>query len=526
MKNLKLNFAVILALLITISGCQKDDILTEPITVPEESQFQEGMIHLGKKLENPYTVENMLKAYNNLKGDSQLKSTNDTESDIEVTHLYVRFLPKSDHELAILQIDTTLELFDYPLDYELNEGGTYYHDPELPDTVITWQYCAVMKDFVFPNIEFEVLAELFLPESMVEETSLKSSDTWTFWDDLEVEALKITNNYDEESHNLKSTMWRTKWKPSGTIRVNDDSGLGWIPVVGCKARAYSWFTTKSDLTNSTGYFYINHNFKGHVNYSIKWEREDFDIRSGNWGQAYYNGPRWKEKAWDLYIGKGGVSWVYANVHRAAYRYWYNNTYGVKTPPKNSFWKRKVKIGVMDKGGRAFLKRANRWLTFPEIKIYKKSSDGIERNSRQIYTTTIHELAHSSHWDIDKGTFRRADDIVVESWAVGVANVFATDVYGTDGFNWNSYTFATINGHFEGVYSPLVIDLIDNINQRATYSNSTNYPIDRVTGFSLGQIENALKKKETLSEWRDNLKSLYNISTDERIDELFENYINL
>jgi hypothetical protein len=272
---------------------------------------------------------------------------------------------------------------------------------------------------------------------------------------------------------------------------------------------------------------INSVGQGHVNYRIKWERNDFDIRSGNWGQAYFNGPRYKNKSWDQVIWKSiGVSWVYAHVHRAAYRYWYNNTYGVKTPPKNSVWKRRVKIGVMDENGRAFFQRANRWNTFPEIKIYRKSADGKERISREIYTTTIHELAHSSHWDIDKGVFRRADDIVVESWAVGVANVFATDVYGTDGFNWNNYTFATINGDFEGVYSPLVIDLIDNINQRATHSNSTNYPIDRVTGFSLGQIENALKKKETLSEWRDNLKSLYNISTDENIDELFENYINL
>ncbi|MBI9068385.1 MAG: hypothetical protein JEZ09_13910 [Salinivirgaceae bacterium] len=529
MKNYKLNIAVFLALLLAISGCQKDEIVTEPISETEESQFQDGMLQLGEKLENPYTVENMRKAYNNINGSSQLKSASITESDIDITHLYVRFLPKSDEELGILQIDTTLELFDYPLDYEIQEGGTYYHDSELPDTAITWQYCAVKNDFIFPNIEYEVLDELFLPETMEEDSSsLKSADEWSFWDELEVEALKITDNYEgDESNGLKATNWgRKKWKPSGTIRVNDNSGLGWIPVVGCKARAYSWFTIKSDLTDNNGYFYINHNFKGHVNYSIKWERADFDIRSGNWGQAYYNGPRYKEKAWNLDIGKGGISWVYAHVHRGAYTYWYNNTYGIKTPPKNSFWKRKVKIGVMDKGGRAFYKKSNRWNTFPEIKIYKKTASGTERSSKLIYGTIVHELAHSSHWDIDKSTFRNADDIVIESWAVGVAYVFVDDVYGSDNFSWNSYTFNDINTDLEGIYTPLVIDLIDNTNQRATHWNSTNYPIDQVTGFNLGQIENALKKKKTLTEWRNNLESLYNISTDANIDELFDNYINL
>jgi len=187
----KLNMTVFLALLIAMSGCEKDNINDEPITEPKESQFYEGMIQLGKKLENPYTVENMRKAYNNIKDDSQLKSANITESDIEVTHLYVRFLPKSDRDYAKLLNDTTLILFDYPLDYELKEGGTYYHDPEIPDSCYTWKYCSVKKGYNFPNLEYEIIEELFLPESMTDETSLKSSDTWTFWDDLEVEALKI-----------------------------------------------------------------------------------------------------------------------------------------------------------------------------------------------------------------------------------------------------------------------------------------------------------------------------------------------
>lgn len=95
------------------------------------------MIQLSKKLENPYTVANMIRAYENLTDNGQLKSSSVKKSDIKITHYYVRFLPKSFEELAILQRDSTLELYDYPLDYEIAEGGTFYQDPEIPLGEIT-----------------------------------------------------------------------------------------------------------------------------------------------------------------------------------------------------------------------------------------------------------------------------------------------------------------------------------------------------------------------------------------------------
>lgn len=508
---------LIFATVFFFQSCEKNqDLFTEP-ALQDEIENSGELVKLGKKLDNPYTVENMQKAYNNIKQTGAFKSS----IQIQKTHYYVRFLPANIEEYDKLALDSTLELFDYPLDYELEEGGTYYHDPELSESQITWQYCAVPVDFNFPSIEYEIIEELFLPETLVSDEKSNSSE-WTILDELETEALKITGNL-EETHEK----WgRTKWNPSGTIKVQDDILGGYVPVPGAKARAYSWFTTKTDLTNSSGYFYISHKFKGHVNYSIKWEREDYDLRSGNWGQAYYNGPRLKEQAWTLNIGKGGLSFVYAHTHHAAYDYYYNNSFGIKTPPKNSFWKRKVKIGAFDKDGRAFFNPVNRWTTFPEIKIYKKNSSGSLRNARRIYGTAIHELAHSSHWDIDKWDFYHSDDIVVESWAVGVSNVFTTALYGSDNWSWNAYTFAHITGHFESKYTPLVIDLMDNINQRATHGNSTNYPIDRVSGYTISQIENALKNKRTLTQWRDRLKFLYNNNTENNVDELFNNYINL
>jgi len=45
-------------------GCENEPLQQEPNTPKEVSA--EGMIKLGKRLENSFTVENMQKAYNNL----------------------------------------------------------------------------------------------------------------------------------------------------------------------------------------------------------------------------------------------------------------------------------------------------------------------------------------------------------------------------------------------------------------------------------------------------------------------------
>jgi len=338
-----------LTLLVILSSCQKDDFFSEPISDNKESQFQEDMMKLGEKLENPYNVKNMQRAFQNLSGNSQLNSRKTNFEDINTTHLYVRFLPKSDKEHAMLIADTTLMLFDYPLDYEIEEGGTFYHDPELPDSSYTWKYCAVVKDYDFPNLEYEIIEELFLPESVDDSESSRNSQGWSFMDELEMEALRITGNLKNESNqNNRSVRGRRKWKPKGIIQMFDDSpGINkLVPLRGVKARAYSWFTTKEDLTNGKGEFFIDHNFKGNVNYSIKWERNDFEIRDKRWGQAYYNGPRLKEKDWNLNI-YSGMSRMYAIIHRAAHRYYYENRAGLRTPPKRNQMLGRVTIGAFD-----------------------------------------------------------------------------------------------------------------------------------------------------------------------------------
>lgn len=84
---------------------------------------------------------------------------------------------------------------------------------------------------------------------------------------------------------------------------------------------------------------------------------------------------------------------------------------------------------------------------------------------------------------------------------------------------------------ERQYTPLVIDLIDDINQRANQrpnnGGNTDYPIDNVSSYNIRTIEDALNTRITMEAWRDALKNTKPTGiSDAQVDELFNNYIPL
>ena len=220
-------------------SCQKEDNLDNvQIDDFESIDVLSDKTLLGKQLENPYSVENMKRALSELKSSNTLKSSSlDEDFEIETTHLYVRFLPKNEEELDLLKQDTLLHFYDYPLDYEIISPGICYHDPTLPDTVITWQYTVVSPDYDFPKVKHEILSELFLIEEKDDDSNLKSATVnIPFWDMLEDKALEITGNLDET--NISGAVLKaSKWRPAGTITVYDDIIGGNIPLVGAMVRA-------------------------------------------------------------------------------------------------------------------------------------------------------------------------------------------------------------------------------------------------------------------------------------------------
>ena len=152
---------------ILIYSCQnEDDFLENPQTEISSIDYSQGT----KKLENPYTVENMQKAFENIKtklNSKQIsaKSTSSV-SNLEITasHYYIKFKPETEEQEGIIKRDTTMILSDYPLDYEFTDK---YLDnrPELPEGKFPEYWLAVPIDKTLPsNVPYEILEELYIPE--------------------------------------------------------------------------------------------------------------------------------------------------------------------------------------------------------------------------------------------------------------------------------------------------------------------------------------------------------------------------
>lgn len=509
--NQKGLIAILFLCVFAFYSCERDE-LTEEIPTQTFEQPSDGKTVLGKKLENPYSVENMKKALAELKASNKLKSGTVDEIDINTTHLYIRFIPKNEDELSLLKSDSTLNLYSYPLDYEIKEGGGWYHDPDVPLDQPTYQYAAVEASKELTNeVEYEILEELFIPyEDKDDDTQLKSVNL-DYFDlaTLEDKALEITNNLNEED-SLSKSLKRSKWRPSGRIMTWDDNFNNSIGVEGVKVRARRWFTTHTGYADSDGYFSCNGRFRRSANYSINWERHDFEIRYTWLYKAEYRGPK-QRGAWNITF-KGAHQEYYATIFRAAYHYYYKDIEGLRRPPKNSTWKTQLKIRAHYKENEDANGNHAEWRRFlglgNAIKIYNP-----QHKSRDIYATTIHELAHASHWNMSHSTFNDTETIVKESWARGVQWELTRMVYpnykgGSTYLPW---------------YTQIVVDMLDS--RKDDYSNygKSYYNGDRVEGYTIKQLEDALQGQKNLEGWKNNIKTKYNNGTESKLDTLFEKW---
>lgn len=485
----------------------------------------------------------MRKAYDNLKKQGLLKSS----YEIKATHIYFRFLPESEEELdqfeselvSLLGGEERLEdmedefafaFFDYPLDYEIEEGGTYYYDPLLPPGEITWQYAVVPVQYPLQsNVRLERLENLFMLDELVGE--LKSSqdkERKEFWNLLETEALKLAGDPDAEN------ILKSSWRPSGKITVWDDVLQRQIPVHGAKVRARRWFTTHRGITDIDGNFRVDGTFKRPANYSIVWERAHWDIREGWMIQAYYNGPK-QQSPWNLAIGSAtntNKSMRYATIHRAAHRFFYSQKLGLLKPTSVQ------KIAYLHESGEDINGDYWSWTSplppiLPTIRVYKANDYGL-RKTHEIFSTTIHELAHAAHLDwMGNISYWQVSTNIRESWAVAVQWALTIDDYNDLGVTVeNNLMFEKAIGMLSKQeywpnsgnvsYSPLFIDLADNLNQKSRYGR--NFPDDNVSGYTMALLNTILLKSYGLSSLKQEVKSRKPIGvTDAQLDLLFKRY---
>ena len=344
---MKKNLFYLIVILFFFSACRKNEQLLDENVIPDiKNSLNQGLVVLGNKLENPYSVKNMRLAYKNLTGKSGYVMSSTIGQNIGITHYYVRFLPINGAQYDVLKLDSTLTLYPIPLDYEIISSGSNYQNTSGTPS---WQYTAVKKSYKFnPTIKYEILEELYLPEQ-TETTNTSSlgrppSTNNKFIVELVNEAMRITNNLQDTIKVNNGN--KMSWYPSGKIRVFDTRLNHHIPLVGVQVRGRRWFNFKSTYTDENGNYSLGY-FGGRTNLSVFYETGNFDVRSGTFGQAWYDGPH-QERPWSLDINDG-VQRFYAHVFRGARRYHYGNIGGL-IQPNTSFVMGKIKYAAYDKSG--------------------------------------------------------------------------------------------------------------------------------------------------------------------------------
>lgn len=386
-------------------SCSKEEIHSErDIDYTYGRDLSHQMIVLGKRLDNPYKTSNIAKAMANL------YPTKADRVEVVPTDLYVRFLPADEQECDILE-GLGLELTDHPLDYDIAVEGDWYHDPEVPDTDVTWQYAVVPRDFRFPDIQYEIIDECHIAEHL---PSSKTSCDGIDWEAVEQEAYRITGN---ASRLAPQTRASSKTAPSGRITIVDRHCNGGKPfgVAGVKVVCNSFVKFDQTYTDRDGYYSMSRKYSSKLRYRLVFKNQKgFSIgfnlilvpaSVSTLGKA---GP----EGVNVTITETSETKLFRRcvVNNAAYEYYSrcsSEDMGIAPPPSDlRFWLFEkfsassavmLHHGTVLTGGKigAFLGKFAPIVEYflPDITIGMQDNESY----RDLYSAVCHELAHASHF---------------------------------------------------------------------------------------------------------------------------------
>lgn len=471
----------------------------------EETPTVEGCTVLGDQIEIPYTTDNMRRAMAAVRAGNKAAVVGAmTEDDIATTHLYLRFAPRDSADVMALETDTTIMFSDVPMDREIAAAGDYYHDPALPDSVPTYQYCAVRVGQPLPDVPHETLAELFLMEetNVYDDAETENEDknkaADPLWETLEAEAYAMVglSDYLEEDDDEPAAGNKAKWRPGGRLSY-EDSHKGVIPMEGVPIRYHKVVVVHQCCTDAQGNFNFGRR-RSKVSYYAKWQRDNFHIRGI--GKAVTVAKTWLSgnvrRRVDFVIRPDrSEAWKYASVFRAAHTYYYKYAdYGISRPNDRNLYIRLSSRTPQNIRGEYFSWNIP---TVTDVYIYYK--DRTLNSSSEFFAVTIHEIGHAAHRGWDFLTYRRCGGKVCESWARGVQWYVTSKVY------------PDYQPGYHGDYTGIVQDLVDD-DASPIYTKNRGTVVDKVRGFTITEIENALKGANGWNEWA---RRLANTRRDER-----------
>ncbi|MDR2553898.1 MAG: hypothetical protein LBC64_00590 [Fibromonadaceae bacterium] len=530
---------------IALFGCS--DSWQEAYPQTEEQASNDTEINIltsvfpSPKEQNPYSVENMNKIFKSL----VLANNPDAEDipELEANFLYVRFLPygkQGVHELKTY--DTALVLFKHPMDYNEIRKPVVYIDKTLPDSIIPY-FAAVPVGYEFGPTPYEILQELFLTQPLEEdgEDSQKDSrfvrakranrankDIAAYLQNqdltpslLEMVAFPnserfntkagsdsskvLAKNISIDTDNIVAWSWKnllpwnwknvlpSRWRPSGTLKYYDDYLKEAMPLVGVRVIAGYFYYWRESHTDANGYFQSPDRWTFSVDYEANFDSHQFLLQDGHtvlgWDLEIERSN--KKSAWiETFEGNEAIWCV---VWTAAWNYWYGNRYGLERPrlnTKNPFV-HSLEINVYYKNATDWNEAFGRYKTssFQEyIMILAYGREHIE-----IYGTTVHEIAHSSHYG-NGNYFTFSPKILKETYARGIQRYLSIKYYE----DWSKAFYDSIDtGLFE--------DLEDT---NSTYAQRIKKYCDRVSGITAPMAEAVLFMSDSWDGFRDNLMKAY------------------
>ena len=436
---------------------------------------------------------------------------------ITTTHRNIKINPQSEKHLDILSQDKDLILYTYPMDREIVEGGDFYIDPDAPSDKPLPLYTTIEVDHELPEgIPYEILYNLHNPQADEDYEILQSNNRRdvSFIDLLVNESWRIIGESKQSTTRGASS---AKYYPSGLIRTYDSSKGNYVGIYGLKIRYRRGLFPKYAFTNRYGTFRVNKSYSRSISYDFNFERYDFKITTPGRSHPVGVTTAHTRSSLRLNFSRSDIRSYYATIFRAAHHYYHEYIKSLSRPPQNSLLGRQLKIeafkGTDPEGSLATHKAVN--TTFSRtslLKIYDSS-----RETKITYGAVIHELAHAAHWRLGKkDDFRYASSKVQESWATGVEWSLTSTIY-------SDYQ----SNNFKPLYTGVVQDMIDSDTKfsiDSTDDDTKNELKDRreyVVGYTISQIEAALKGKRTWTSWRDNIKAKYNNATEHHLDPLFQ-----
>jgi len=535
-------------------SCSDDEVITPTSTETQEVPVANVVCTIGKKIEDPYKIDNMRKAYRKLyAADSTIP-----KMEIQPTHKYLRFLPKNEAEYEILRSDTCIDLFSHPLDYVFTEDMSYYHDPSLPESSITYQYSVLPIDYTIPDVYYELIYECYFPEdndekseeladvednAMVAYKACKST-SYHFSELLEREAYSITNSIVQ--HQTDTTRKKaSRFQPSGTIMVYDTEKKANVPVPKAKVYYYSATRYKWAYTDENGKFKLDEHFLLSGHYEIHWETKYWDIRDGLKAQAFYCGPK-QHSSWNkILTPQSNSQWQFATITRAAYRMYYGDNLGITRPIESRRCKISYRpnqesscggvgmfigyVGNTDfvniaanKADVDFLDELNNLgINAPDILVFNGACK-YQRNesSSKLYGTVIHELGHYSHYvslesTFGKSVFKMLRLAYTEAYATAIECALTLKEYNISEIGeitFRKRVEQDYNSKTKSRYKPCLVDLYDDYDQFDI--NGQDYH-DYICNIPLKTIEQLVINNKNLDDIKERVKVMstnYTISS--------------